>query len=434
MAEMSRRKFLGSSAAAVIVAGTMAKGKVFGANERVRVAVCGVRGRGGSHIEGFNGLDDAEVVALVDPDERVLTSRSRQFEREYGNNVQTFTDVREVLARDDIDAISIATPNHWHSLMTIWGCESGKDVYVEKPLSHNVFEGRQLVNAAAKYGRVVMHGTQSRSDARWIRDINLIHNGLIGDIHMAKGFTYKTGNRQSIGYADFEAPPDHLDWTLWQGPAREAKYCDNYVHYNWHWFWEYGNGETGNQGVHQMDLAVWGMNKGLPTKVYSNGGRYHWDDQGETPNTQVSTFNYEDGTTLVFEIRNLGSYREAGELTTGNTFWGSDGYYVENKGFFDMDHKPIEIPEDAALPETRGTWGNFISSVKSRKMDDIRGTALNGHLSSAHCHIANAAYRVGRALDFDPKTERFVDADDANMMLTRNYRQGFEVPTIEVGA
>jgi predicted dehydrogenase len=217
-----------------------------------------------------------------------------------------------------------------------------------------------------------------------------------------------------------------LDWTLWQGPATRQDYHRNYVHYNWHWFWHYGNGETGNQGVHQMDLAVWGLNKGYPTKVYSSGGRYVWNDQGETPNTQITTFTYGDDAVLEFEVRNIGSYQEAGK-TTGNHFLGAEGYYVEGQGFFDYDHNPIPVDEE--YPDTKGPWGNFVEAVKSRNQSDIHGTAAEGHASCVHCHLANAAYRMGRALEFDGKNERFTDRD-ANKLIRDDYAKGFEVPDL----
>jgi len=348
-----------------------------------------------------------------------------------------------VMADDSIDAITIATPNHWHSLLTIWACQAGKDVYVEKPLSHNHWEGRQLAKAAEKYGRVVQHGTQGRSSATWIRDIQLMHDGFIGRINMAKGFTYKNGNRHAIGHRMVADPPKNLDWNLWQGPAQESDYYINkdvfeekgreqgiYVHYNWHWVWPYGNGEIGNQGVHQMDLAVWGLGRNtFPAQVYSSGGRFAWDDDADSPNTQTTTMTYEDGAILVFEVRNLGSYEEAGQ-TTGNHFFGDTGYYVEGSGFFNYQHEPIPIPEDAPKPQGRSKWENFLRAVHSRKPEDNTCDGLVGHISSAHCHIGNVAYRLKRSLNFDPKTERFVDDEEANAMLTRNYRSPFVVPEI----
>ncbi len=425
---LTRRQFLGSTATAVIVAGMKATGTVWGANDRIRMGVVGLNGRGKAHIEAWLGSKNSEIVALCDVDKRVLESRSDWVEKASQKKPLLFEDVREAVADERIDAISIATPNHWHALASILAVQAGKDVYVEKPLSHNIWEGRQLANAAARFGRIVQHGTQARSNAQWMRDIRLIHEGFIGPIHMAKGFTYKRDNRRSIEFSEPENPPAHLNWDIWQGPAEAQQFCKNYHPYNWHWFWNYGNGETGNQGVHQMDIAVWGLNKGLPRRVYSTGGRYVWKDQGETPNTQVSTFTYDDGAMLVFEVRNVGSYDEAGK-TTGNHFLGAEGYYVQDQGFFDYNQKPIEVKEE--LPETAGEWENFLAAVRSRKKEDIRGNADEGHISAAHCHLGNIAYRLGRSLEFDAATEQFINADDANKMLTRPYRDPFVVPAIE---
>lgn len=429
--EVSRRNFIGASAAAVIAAGTMAKGKVFGANDNVRACCIGLNGRGGEHIKGMLETPGFELVALCDVDERVLERRAKECEKKSGKKPKLFKDAREVMADKDIDAITIATPNHWHSLLSIWGCQAGKDVYVEKPLSHNVWEGRQVANAMLKTGRVVQHGTQSRSSASWQRDIKLMHDGIIGRINMAKGFTYKNGNRFALPERGPEKPPAELDWDLWQGPAQEQKFTKNYVPYNWHWFWLYGNGEIGNQGVHQMDIAVWGLGKDaeLPVRVYSAGGRYAWKDQAQTPNTQTTTMTYGDGVMLVFEVRNLGSYEEAGK-ETGNHFFGDTGYYVEGQGFFDYKGKPIPIPDGTPTPEGHNIWENFLTAIKSHKIEDCPCPATVGCISSAHCHLGNISYRLQRSLEFDPKTERFVSDEEANAMLTRDYRKPFVVPEI----
>lgn len=434
---ITRRKFLGATASAAIVAGTMAKGKVFGANEKIRVACVGIRGRGGSHISAFSDHPESEVVALCDVDSKVLEGVAETFKKVRGRTPRLATDVRELLARDDIDAISIATPNHSHSLIAIWACQAGKDVYVEKPLSHNVWEGKQLAAAAKQYGRVVQHGTQGRSSGRWIRDIKLMQEGCIGELHTGRALGYKNGNRGSLGFADDTTPPPNLDWNLWQGPAEERPYNPLYHPYNWHWFWHYGNGEIGNQGVHQMDIGVWGMNKGLPVKVYSMGGRYTYKDQGETPNTNTACFTYADGTELIFDVRNRFTNSEGGVVVNGefkegvrvgNLFYGSEGYYVEEVGFFDKDDKPMIVEgEDAA---SDGPFGNFIKAVKSRNPEDNFADAQKGHLSCVHCHLANISYRLGRSLEFDPATETFVKDDEANALLKRTYREGFEVPEL----
>ncbi|HIJ64306.1 MAG TPA: Gfo/Idh/MocA family oxidoreductase [Candidatus Hydrogenedentes bacterium] len=423
---VSRRTFLGASATAVIAAGMKSNRGVFGANDRIQLCCIGIRNQGKFHIEQFLRENDAEIVALCDVDRHVLEDRAKELEQKTGNKPKTLVDIRDVMADNEIDAVSIATPNHWHTLAAIWACQAGKDVYVEKPLSHSVWEGRQLVTAAEKYGRIVQHGTQRRSEKIWLRDIALLHEGIIGDVYAARSLCSR--KRNSIGFKDDCPPPPHIDWGLWQGPAKERIYNPAYVHYNWHWFWEYGNGEIGNQGVHQMDVAAWGLSKGLPVSIHSVGGRFVWKDQGETPNTQVSTFLYADGTMLTFEVRDLASYKEAGQFHFGNTFFGSQGYYIEGKGFFDANHRKIRVFADA--PDTRGPYGNFLAAVRSRNPEEVHGTALDGHIASAHCHLANIAYRLGRSIKFDPDTETCPGDRKANAMLKRNYRKGFEVPAL----
>ena len=430
--EINRRSFLHSSAGAAMVAGMMTSGKVFGANDRINMAVIGVRGRGGSHTDAWMSSEDSDLVALCDADERFLRARQKDVERKLEKGVKTYTDMRELFADDSVDAVSIATPNHWHTLATIWAAQAGKDVYVEKPATHNIFEGQQVAAAAKKYDRVIQHGAQRRSSHMWMRDIPLLQSGeIIGKMHTARGLCYKNGNRGSIGFHENEEPPSHLHWRLWQGPAKEKAYSAAYHPYTWHWFWDYGNGEIGNQGIHQMDVAYWGLNKGMPTKIYSTGGRYTYEDQAETPNTNVATFTYEDGTMLVFDVRNRFTNHEEG-VGVGNLFYGDEGYYVEGKGFFDTNMKHIKV-DYAKYADPAGTdncWQNFLNAVKSRKAEDNFAPMDDAAMSCAHCHLANISYRLGRSLDFDPATLTFKNDDQANAMLTRDYEEGFEVPTI----
>jgi predicted dehydrogenase len=422
--DVSRRNFLGAGAAAVVAAGTKATGKVFGANDTINVCVMGVNGRGGSHIEGFGTQEGVNVYAICDVDTKALEKGKARCAKVGLPEPKTFTDIREALQDDNIDVLSIATPNHWHTLATIWGVQAGKDVYVEKPATHSIYEGQELKKVVAASDRIVQHGTQNRSSGRWMRDIQLMRDGIIGDIYMARGLCYKNGNRGSIGFHEPAAPPERLNWDLWQGPAQERQYSAAYHPYTWHWFWEYGNGEIGNQGVHQMDVGTWIMNKGMPTQVYSAGGRYTYEDQAETPNTQITTYTYADGTQFVFEVRNRFTNDEGG-VKVGNLAYGSGGYYMEGAGFFDTEDKPIAI--EAPEYETAGTFGNFIAAVRSRKKEDIHGNMDDAHIGCAHCHLGAISYQLGRSLEFDPTTERFLNANDANDMLRRDYRAGFEV-------
>ena len=422
---VTRRQFLGTSAAAVIVAGAASKGRVFGANDRVRMGVAGIRGRGGSHLAGFNRCDNSEVVAICDVDRRVLDRRAEWMENNLGKRPKTYVDMRDMIADDEVDALAYATPNHWHALGTVWACDAGKDVFVEKPVSHNHNEGLAVIEAAKRNNCIVQHGTQARSEYPWIRFFERMREGVIGDIYMARALCYK--NRDSIGFQPDEDPPEWLDWTLWQGPARERPFNSNYVHYNWHWFWAYGNGDIGNQGVHQMDVAIWGMNKGLPSKVYSTGGRYTYEDQAETPNTQIATLKYPDGTMTVFEVRGRATHDEGGQKV-GNLFYGTGGY---SAGTTFYDTSGNEIPDEATDPKPEwGTGDNFqdfINAVLSRDENAIHGNALDAHIGCAHIHMANVSYRLRTSLEFDPVSERFIENDEANAMLTRDYRPGFEV-------
>jgi len=276
MEEVTRRKFLKDTAktAATVAAGAglfniNRLGRT--ASDEIRVAVMGIHGRGRDHIRAFCSIAGVRVVALCDPDTTLFPSRSKIVEEKQGHKPKTFDDVRKMLEDKEIDAVSIATCNHWHALGTIWACQAGKDVYVEKPACHNVFEGRKMIEAARKYKRIVQVGTQSRSNGGVRKAIELLHNGAIGEVYMARGLCYKP--RWSIGFKPDETPPPTLNFDVWLGPAPKRPFNRNLVHYNWHWFWDFGNGDIGNQGVHQMDLARWGLGKELPVKVDSMGGR-----------------------------------------------------------------------------------------------------------------------------------------------------------------
>jgi hypothetical protein len=269
----------------------------------------------------------------------------------------------------------------------------------------------------------------------------LIHSGFIGKIVESRGYVYKNGNRNAIGHGKAGRVPSNLDWQLWQGPSRDHEFMVNvdrkkpglYVHYDWHWFWEYGNGEIGNQGVHEMDVAVWGHNRGLPVKVSSFGGRFGWKDDAQTPNTQATTFTYPDDSILTFEVRNLGSFEEADGGNCGNSFFGTEGFYVRNKGFFTYKGGKTgereSIPVNEPKPDLGNKWAHFFRAVRSRKQEDMSVTTLDAFHSCVHCHLANVSFRLGHSLSFDPRAERFKD-DEANKYLSREYRAGFEVPKL----
>jgi len=434
---LTRRSFL-SSSAAVLAAGAAAKSTVWGANDRIGVCVIGFNGQGRSHIQNILKEADAEIVALCDVDSNVMERGVGIVKQATGKTPKIYRDVRDAMADNTIHAITTATPNHWHALITVWGCQAGKDVYVEKPMAHNPFEARQCVAAARKYGRIVQHGTQSRNDPMLMRDMQLLKDGFIGKVIHSRGVVYKNGNRIAIGHGAPGPVPAFLDWNLWQGPVAERPYLINkdrdkpglYVHYDWHWFWHYGNGEIGNQGVHEMDIACWAHQRGKPVKVSSTGGRYVWDDDGQTPNTQATQFTYSDGSLLTFEVRNLGSFWEGGEEAgaSTNSVFAEKGYYIRNRGFFDYKNKPI--PVEKPLPPQEPTFQRFFRAVRTRQAEAVSVSVEDAALSCLHIHLANAAYRVGHTLFFDPTSNRFLNSEEANGYLVKEYRAGFEMPEV----
>ena len=432
---ISRRQFLGSSAAAVLVAGTMARGKVFGANEKVRMAVIGFHGRGKDHIKGWLGHPESEVVALCDVDSSVMASGVALAKGKDGKEPKTYTDMRKLFENKDIDAVSIATPNHWHSLAAIWAMQAGKDVYVEKPCSHNVWEGRQLVNTARKYNRVCQHGTQIRNSAGIIEAVQKLRDGVIGEVYMARGLCYKT--RDSIGHKEDGTAPEGVDYDTWLGPAPVRPFNPNRFHYNWHYQWDYGNGDLGNQGVHQMDLARWGLGVGLPSKVSAMGGMFLFDDDKQVPNVVTTAFHYPDagkkGRMLVFEVRPWQTNDEGG-VKIGDLFYGSEGYmaidsYDSYKTFLGPKGEPGPSREEGG-----DHYGNFLAAVKARDPKILTADIEEGHLSSALCHLGLISAKLGRSFALDPKSEQVVGDEEANKLLKGpyDYRAPFTVPEVKI--
>jgi len=425
MSGFNRRSFLiGAGAAAAAP------------SNRVNVAVVGLRGRGREHIEIFGALPESRVAAVCDIDQAQTERAVQLVEKVQGARPKTYQDLRKLLEDKDIDAVSIATCNHWHALATIWACQAGKDVYVEKPASHNIFEGRKMVEAARRYGRIVQVGMQSRTTAHKIRAIELLRQGAIGKLYMAKGLCFK--RRPSIGRSPDGPVPPGVNYDLWLGPAPMRPFNPNRFHYNWHWFWDTGNGDIGNQGVHEMDICRWGLGKNtLPKTVYSSGGKYVYDDDQETPNTQLATFEYDD-CALVFEVRGLLTGGESsiywdGRNFIGNLFFGSEGFMsVDAWGFQVYLGEKRELAQEMKAAEPR-IWDttphveNFLKAVRSRRHTDLTGDILEGHLSAALCHLANISYRTGRKLAFDPTAERFVGDREANALVSRQYRAPYVV-------
>lgn len=401
-----------------------------GANDRLRVALIGGGGRGRALIEEMLVTPGVEIAGVCDVDQNRLRQRASEVEQKTGRRPRMETDMRRLLEDPSIDAVTIATCDHWHALTTIWACQHGKHVYVEKPVCENVFEGQRMVEAARKYRRVVQGGTQRRSWGRFRRTHEILNSGLIGDVYMSR--TLLTGYRAPIGFKPTEHPPSWLDWDLWLGPAPKQPYHANLVHYNWHWFWDFGNGEMGNNGSHYIDISRWFMKKELPTRIYSAGKRAGPADQGQTPNAHNATFIYEDGSILECEIRNTYT-AEASEWH----FYGTKGYlhFQENimvrprvfnvEVYLEGSKEPIP---DIGTYDDIDHFGIFAQAVRENKPEMLTCDVEKARISATHCHLANLSYLLKRDLKFNPQTERFIGDDEANALLTREYRQPFVVP------
>ncbi len=426
---MDRRYFLMSSA---VAAGGLKASALASANDTIRVACVGLRGQGRAHIRAYAAMPNVEIAALCDIDEQVLGDRLKDLEKMGKKRPATFVDFRKLLEDKSIDAVSLATPNFHHTLQTIWACQAGKDVYVEKPCTHNIFEAKQIVAAARKYNRIVQHGTNGRSSAAAREAVRQMREGLIGEVYMARGLCFKW--RDTIGRAPVEPVPAGVHYDLWLGPAPVRPFTRNRFHYNWHWFWEYGNGDIGNQGIHQMDAARWGLGVKYPVKVSSMGGHFLFDDDQETPNTQVAMFEFNEGGKkkfLVFEVRHWISNTESdlgkkGGNTIGDLFYGSKGYLVLHGGYKTFLGKSQEPGPSST--EGGNNWANFIECVRSRKREGLNAEIEEGAISTVLVHLANISWRLGRTLNFDPNTLKCVGDEEANRMFTRAYRKPFVVP------
>jgi predicted dehydrogenase len=429
----TRRTFFSLATAAAVAA---TRQKAVAANDKVDIAVIGLGGRGQNHMNIYAKLPDANIVALCDVNQAALERGQALVQKLTGQTPKGYSDMRQVFDDKSVQAVSMPVPNHWHALSTIWACQAGKDVYIEKPACWNVFEGQQMIAAARKYGRMVQVGSQSRSLEYKIKAMRLLHEGVIGKVYLAKGLCFK--RRLSIGHKEDEPIPPGLDWDKFLGPAPMRPYNELRFRYNWHWFWDTGNGDIGNQGVHEMDIARWGLNRGLPQSVSSTGGKYYVpaDDDQETPNTQMATFNYGDAE-LMFEVRGGLTGPEGGlQIRGGNTvadlFYGSEGWMAVDSAGFQvykgakqekvMDE--VKTPGDDSVPH----MSNFVAAVKSRDYKSLNAEIEIGVASADLVHLANTSYRLKRMLKFDEATRKYIGDEEANRMLTRNYRKPYIVP------
>ncbi len=432
--EVNRRQFLGSSAknaagvavgmvglagaTAAVTAGTKAT-----PGERVRVAAIGVRNQGKTLAALLAALPDVDVVALCDVDESLRPAATRAVVDVKGKSPRWESDFRRILDDRTIDAVVIATPDHWHAPMTILACQAGKDVYVEKPVSHNMREGQQMVAAARRHGRVVQSGLQQRSGSHFQSAVDFVRSGRLGAVHLAKAWTVH--RRKPIGQKRDGMPPDGVDYDLWLGPAPLRPFNANRFHYNWHWFWDYGTGELGNWGAHMLDVARWGLGVGLPTRIAATGGRFHFDDDQETPDTLVVQYAYPRAT-IVWEHRLWSTHGVEGRSAAA-AFYGEAGTLVVDRGgwkVYDLAETIASDPGEQPISHLR----NFVDCIKSRS----RPTAdiETGHISSALCHLGNIAYRVGREVTFFPEVASFANDREANLLLSRSYRSPWDLPSV----
>ncbi len=500
MTRLNRRQFSAVAATSLFAAASPRLSRAQSPNEQLGVCIAGLNGRGGEHIRGFDKDPRTVIRAIVDIDEEVGRKRADQIADLQGKKPEVFKDVREALDHDGVELLSCATPNHWHALMGVWAMQAGKDVYIEKPISHNIHEGRALVAAAARYGRMFQTGTQCRSSRACQDAMQFIADGGIGEVNFARGLCYK--RRKSIGPKGDYAIPENVDFNLWSGPATftDPKLTREKFHYDWHWQRHYGNGDLGNQGPHQTDIARWGLGVNRhPNSIISYGGRLGYQaerkddnyvDAGDTANTEVSIYDYGDKC-IVFETRGLDVSTSCGKeieamfgADPGNKigviFYGSDGYLAQIQyGYcraFDKDLNPTKEFKTNDVGDVH--FGNFIDACISRDYDSLNANAMTGHLSAGVSHLGNISYYLGESnrvspaeieaviskvkslddnvvtlqrtiehlkangvdldkwplslgpmLQFDNETERFVGNDQANSLLTREYRSGFEVPS-----
>jgi predicted dehydrogenase len=429
---MNRRNFLEMAALSAMV-----PGKMLAANDKVNVAIVGVGSRGSAHVKDFVRRQDANLAAVCDVNNAQTERAVQTYYAARNVKPRVYADLRKLYEDKSVDAVIIATPNHWHALATIWACEAGKDVYVEKPVSYNPFEGERMIAAARRYGRMVQGGMQRRSITHKKRVIQLLRDGAIGELYMARGICYK--RRPSIGHKPDGPVPAGVNWDLFLGPAPLRPYNENRHVYNWHWFWDTGNGDIGNQGIHELDYMRWGMNKNEnPKSVYSFGKKAIYKDDQETPNTQTALYDYGD-CEMSFEVRGLPTGSEGGMDLRGDNFigvmfFGSKGYMVvEDSGFktFLGDKRtPGEAMDlvESKLDENTAHVSNFLNSVRTRAQDQLVADIKEAAMSADLVHMANISYRTGRKQTLGSGPTKFSSDDDANSYLTRHpYRAPYVV-------
>lgn len=425
----TRREFLKNSALFAAGAAALAGAPSLfasGANEKLRMGVIGCNGRGMNHISSLPSVPNVEIAYVCDVDKRALEKGLAAVAKKQTSKVQGVADLRRVLEDADVDAITIATPEHWQTPATVLACAAGKHVYVEKPASHNGYESELIVRAARKHKRVVQMGNQRRSWPWVIESIEALHSGAVGEVFFARG--WYSNRRPSIGIGKPVPVPEWLDYSLWQGPAPEKVFRDNILHYNWHWFWHWGTGEMGNNAVHALDLARWGLKVELPVRTTCGGNRYFFQDDWETPDTASATFDF-GGKGIVWEGHSCAPH---GFESTGFgvNFYGDKGCLSmagSECNIYDVSRKlvrTISAKQAGLFQYDVIHFANFAEAVREGK--PLRSGIEEGQKSTLMCHLANLAWRTGQTVDFDPKAGKIVGNKAASALWKREYRKGWE--------
>ena len=427
---ISRRDFLQQGS--VLTAGLATLGSVISLraakspNEKVVVAIIGCNARGMAHIAGYLPLPNAEIGYICDVDSRAVEKGIAAVAKKQQRKPQGVKDFRTILDNPDVDAVSIATPDHWHAPATILACAAGKHVYVEKPGSHNLHESDLMVAAARKYKRVVQMGNQRRSWPWVIESIEALLAGELGRVSFARG--WYTNHRASIGHGKSVPVPEWLDYSLWQGPAPERPFKDNVIHYNWHWFWNWGTGELGNNGVHALDLARWGLGVELPTRVTCGGNRYFYKDDWETPDTTIATFDFGDKG-ITWEGQSCAPRGFEG-TSFGVNFYGEKGCMAlagSNCTIYGLNNKvvrEIKGKREGLFDFDSIHFANFLDGIREGK--ELRAEIGEGQKSTVLCHLGNIAWRTGHTVSFDPKDRKIIGDKEASALVSRTYREGWE--------
>lgn len=411
--------------------------RIIGANNRIHVSMMGVNGRGTGLAQNFAIQNNCDVIHVCDVDSRAISKCLNALKDKQNITAKTYSDFRNSLESKDVDALVIAAPDHWHAPASLLAMEAGKHVYVEKPCSHNPNEGEMLVAGALKYGKVIQMGNQRRSWPNVIEGINALKNGDIGRVYFGKG--WYSNNRASIGVGKYTGIPDWLDWDLWQGPAPRKNYKDNLIHYNWHWHWHWGTGEALNNGTHMIDLLRWGMDVDYPIKVSSNGGRYCYQDDWETPDTQIINLDFKENLSMSWEGRSCnGKYVEGSSV--GVLFYGENGSMLMSGGndytIFDLNNKIVkEVKNDQKIdPRNTVNPAQNLDVLHIRNMFEaiLNGDKLNADINSGHkstllVQLGNISQRIGRSLEINPENGHIIKDKKANRLWSRSYEKGWEM-------